>query len=135
MACGKRGRRTLAPGRATVTILLLLAGAACLSYGVAFHSVPVLPKPDTSEEEVPETPPEILPEDEVGFTADELFGPPSEDAPPLLIDLSDGPEPGVEMSEREVLHEVTIGGLERLPSGRLMRTYVLGETPPSFCPT
>jgi len=135
MAYGKCGRRRLARGRATVTILLLLAGAACLIYGLAFHAVPVLPKQDAPEKEVPEKPPEILPEDEVGFTADELFGTPSEDAPPLIIDLTDGPEPGVEMSEREVLHEVTIGGLKRLPSGRLAKTYAPGEQPPSFCPT
>jgi len=135
MACGKRGRRGLACGRATVTILLLVAGAACLSYGVAFHTVPVLPKEDTGEREVPDVPPEILPEDKAEFTADELFGPPSADAEPLRIDLSDGPDAGTEVSEREIVHEVTIGGLERLPSGRLVRTYGAGETPPSFCPT
>jgi len=135
MASGKRSRKRAGRGRATVTILLLMAGAACLTYGIAFHTVPVLPKQDTPGPEAPEIPPEILPEDEVEFTADELFGTPSADAPPFVSGIPDGPEPAADVAERQVVREVTIGGLERLPSGQLARTYAPGEPPPSFCPT
>ena len=97
----------------------IVAGAAMVAYGAAFRSTPVLVE---HKIEVPASP----------FGEQGIFGqfPPGGPAGPaaptvelLTIDVS---EPGV-------VFDVTVGGLERLASGEIKRTY--SGAPPAACPT
>jgi len=130
---GATRRRMILPA------VLILAGAVGLVYGFAFHEVAVHPKPEPpkAEDAAPPTgvPPEVLPPDEEPiFSPDVLFGGGSAEVP----DLTAAPEPPAEPNifrESRVVKEVTIGGLERLPSGSIMLTYGPNEAPPKTCPT
>ncbi len=129
-------------------LVLIGLGAAGLVYGVLFHTQTVLPKPAESAEEAAPSgdPPEVLPEEDApAFSPDQLFGQPSEDDEPFTLDIEPGPgaalqaqpvgdEPFVE-TEPEMVHEVTIGGLKRLDTGQLARTYEASKGVPAFCPT
>jgi len=119
--------------------VLVLAGAAALVYGFGFHEVAVQPKPEPpkAEDEAPPTgvPPEVLPADEEPpFSPDVLFGGGSAEVPDLTAQPEPPPEPTL-FRESRVVKEVTIGGLERLPSGAIVQTYGPNEAPPTMCPT
>jgi hypothetical protein len=148
VATGSAGRQHR-PGRSLVlTLALVAAGAAGILYGVLFHTQTVLPKPAEPEPEAaaPEDPPAVLPEEDMpAFSPEELFGAPSEDDEPFTLDIEPGTGPALEAepvanepfveTEPEMVREVTIGGLERLETGELARTYDAEKGVPSFCPT
>ncbi len=136
--------------RTILPVLLLAGGIASMIYGAMFHSVPVVQQ--VVEEVVEKR------EVEETITIPHPYAPPPELAhdpsmfPPLppitetvtrivtetrnvLKDVTkDQPEPGL-------IWELTVGGVELLPTGELKRTYgpsLDGETPaerPSECPT
>jgi hypothetical protein len=128
-----------------IPVVLMAAGAACLVYGFAFHSVTVQPKAeaaDAAPEEPPadDVPPEILPDEEPVFSPDVLFGEGPAEAVPMPVedpeDVEESPPPEpYAFSEARVVKEVTIGGLHRLPTGEIARTYGPNEKAPTFCPT
>ncbi len=138
------GRR---PGPRWLPVLLMAAGAACLVYGFAVHTVTVMPKAREAgaadaEATADDVPPEILPEEEPIFSPDVLFGEGPADGEPVPmpveefgdVDEPPPPEP-YDFSEARVVREVTIGGLHRLPTGEIVRTYGPNEKAPAFCPT
>ena len=144
---GRNAKARSTRWRAAVPLLFMAAGVASLVYGFAFHTVTVLPKPDEAkagqadEGDPSAVPPEVLPEEEPIFSPDVLFGDAPADAvpldtPPAAADTRDTPAPEPEtFSESRVVREVTIGGLERLPSGEIGRTYRPDERVPTHCPT
>jgi len=124
-------------------LVLMAAGAACLVYGFAFHTVTVQPKAEAAEDEpADDVPPEILPDEEPIFSPDVLFGDgPAETAPvPMAVEEPETaeepapPQPHA-FGEARVVKEVTIGGLHRLPTGEIAMTYGPNEKAPTFCPT
>ena len=104
--------------RVTLTVLAVVAAAGLIAYGVLVHSTTVLvegapaepPPPVVSSDLPPGLPPPFVPPG------------PSE---PEIVEL--------ELSEPEITLDVTVGGLERLEDGRIVRTYS-GEAPEA-CPT
>ncbi|MHC4395679.1 MAG: hypothetical protein ACYS1A_08485 [Planctomycetota bacterium] len=91
-----------------VLTLLILAGLAMLIYGTASNSVTVVAQKETQTED---TFIQIIPSDK----------PPSVQTENLQI------------SESDVIRDVTVGGLVRLSTGMIKRTYT-GE-PDLLCPT
>ena len=99
------------------TLGILLIAGAMVAYGAAFHSQPVQmeQKVDTSQfSSSGGWPP--------GFP-----GPAVEELPELVEIII------LEESEPELIREVSFGGVVRLPSGEVKRTY--SGRPPSQCPT
>ncbi len=121
-------------------LVLMAAGAACLVYGFALHTVTVQPETEPAEGDPSDVPPEILPDEAPIFSPDVLFGEaPAEVTPlqtpePAEADAAT-PSQALTLSESRVAREVTIGGLVRLPSGEIVRTYGPDEPAPSYCPT
>ncbi len=125
--------------QAIVPLSLILLGGALLVYGAGFHAQPVLTAQEPAEqgEAAPVPPPPPPP----GFDAPpfaRLDGRGDEMPPPRF--LEDEPAPAeptfvtIEEPETKLIREVTVGGVIRLASGELRRTYALGA-PPSLCPT
>jgi len=125
-------------GRIILPAVLVLAAAAGLVYGFAWHTVTVEPKaePPPAEEAAPPTgvPPEILPDADPIFSPDVLFGGGPADVPDLTVKPEPPPQPNL-FREGRIVKEVTIGGLERLPSGAIALTYGPNEEAPTTCPT
>lgn len=123
-------RRTVPPS------LLLLGGLAALVYGTAYRSIPV-----TEEQEVEKT---IVIPSPFGMPGgnDPMAGPgvegqmPESDNP-FASEFTQKVKQTIilthQESERQLTREVTFGGVVRLASGELRRTYT-GD-PPSLCPT
>ena len=88
--------------------LLILAGLAMLIYGIAFSSVTILTEKET----------------EAGKTSVQTA--PDDESP-------SGQTENIQLSEPDITRDVTVGGLVRLSTGVIKRTYT-GE-PESFCPT
>jgi len=132
--------------RAIFPLLLLLGAVASIHYGAAYHSVPVLVEQEEEVEiDVPNPfalPPGLAPDSPLAQTPP--FGDPSLGPPPF------GPAPfevpaikqvvtrvtqtTKEMPEPALIRDVTVGGVVRLASGELKRTYS-GDQGPSLCPT
>lgn len=133
-----RARTTRRRGRIVLPAVLVLAGAAGLVYGFAWHTLAVEPKPEPPKAEEapppPGVPPEVLPEEEPIFSPDVLFGAGPADVPDLTVEPEPLPQPS-RFPESRVVKEVTIGGLERLPSGAIALTYGPNEKAPTACPT
>lgn len=123
--------------RTTLPLLLVLSAAASLIYGAAMRSVPV-----TEEQEVEKT---IVIPSPFGMPG---FGDPMGDAGPGgQLAESDNPFASAELTQKvtqkivvthdepetRLIREVTFGGVVRLASGELRRTYT-GD-PPSLCPS
>ncbi len=132
--------------RAIVPLLLLLGAIASIWYGAASHSVPVLVEQEEEVEiDVPDPfalPPGLPPDLPFGQTppfGDPSLGPPAFGPAPFGV-------PGIkqvdtrviqttkEIPEPALIRDVTVGGVVRLASGQLKRTY-RGDRPPSLCPT
>jgi len=95
----------------------VLIGTGALVYGVRWHSVAVL-----MEEEV------VIPRfSPAGAPPYPFPGAPPSDFPPIVNLVT------LEESEPRVILEVTFGGVVRLPTGDIKRTYT--GPPPSLCPT
>ena len=86
--------------------LLILASLAMLIYGIAFNSVTIL-----AEKETDKTSTQTVPDDEFPSAQTE----------------------NIQLSEPDITRDITVGGLVRLSTGVIKRTYT-GE-PESFCPT
>ncbi|MBN2023126.1 MAG: hypothetical protein JW809_10065 [Pirellulales bacterium] len=136
--------------RGLLPVVLLAVGIASLAYGVGYHRREVLEEQEIEIDVMPpEMPPDVPPEDmggppgadefggPPGFGEPSDFGPPGAFGPPALP-----PElrkikqiilVGIQEPEMRLVRDVTVGGLARLESGELKRTYT-GE-PPSLCPT
>jgi len=91
--------------RLVFLVLMVPAALAALIYGTIFHSTTILAKQS----------------DESGKNATETIS--QQIAEPATIKL---PEPGI-------IRDTTVGGLVRLDSGAIRRTY--SGKPPSACPT
>lgn len=98
-------------------VALILVGLGQLIYGVGARSAPVLIEKDGP----PQAPPDFEPPPGVPF-----FNAPPPPTPEKLIVT-------IRQSELRLIREVSIGGITRLASGELKRTYT--GTPPSLCPT
>lgn len=142
--------------RAVLPVLLLAVGVALTVYGVRHHEVVVFEEQEIEVDlPLPEMPPDMAGAGEFGgppgFGGDPGFGgepgfegPPGPegmpgDMDPFGLDPRDRPKVIeivlVDKSEPEttLVRDVTIGGLMRLDSGELKRTY--SGKPPSLCPT
>jgi hypothetical protein len=98
----------------------MLLGVASVVFAAGFRAFPVL----VEKQEMPPPPPPPPP----GMEDMDPWGPGSvAPAGPITVLV---PE---ETPEPEVVREVTVGGLERMASGELKRTY--SGAPPSACPT
>ncbi|MBN1345315.1 MAG: hypothetical protein JXQ73_21660 [Phycisphaerae bacterium] len=109
---------------AFLPLILILVGIGQVIYGAAFHAQPVLVEQEVDQ---PPPPPPFFTEGPDG----QSYLPPPPPPPPLP------PEPEVmtlRQSEPSLIREVTVGGVIRLASGELMRTYS-GQEQPSLCPT
>jgi len=89
--------------------ILILAGLVMLIYAIAFNSVTVV-----AQKEADKTTVQTAPDDKA--TSD------------LAVNLQ-----SLRLSESQVVRDVTVGGLERLSTGVLKRTYT-GQ-PDALCPT
>ena len=106
-------------GRSAGVVLLILMGAAAIVYAVTGHGITVLVPPAETAESSAE-----------GETPGLAVEPPSP-APPQVVGAEE-PAALVE-SEPALVREVTVGGVKRLASGDIQRTYS-GQAP-SQCPT
>ena len=117
-------------------IVLVLAGLGQLIYAVGYHTTPVLtekeveqPGPSHEDPMPPSDPgPDGLPPG--------LVQPDFPDEPPVDAPAPESPEKTVVTvaeAELRIIQEVTVGGLTRLASGELKRTY--SGRAPSRCPT
>jgi hypothetical protein len=125
--------------RGLLPMVLFCGAVGLLVYGARFHLVPV-----SHEEEIevslgppPLFPPPPLPgEPPFGEPGGEppFVGPPLPGAPPpFLQSIKTKVIVAEDESEPTLIREVTFGGVARLGSGELKRTYT-GQ-PPSLCPT
>jgi hypothetical protein len=108
-------------GRVGAAAIMVVLGAAAVVYAAAFHVIPVLvdqaPPSQTEPAETPDAAPAAV----------ETPPAQSPQAPaPALTILIGEPEP-------LLVREVSVGGVARLPSGEIKRTYA-GSAPPQ-CPT
>ena len=118
--------------RLVLPVLLIVAGAAAVIYGVKYHSTPVF-------EEIEVEKSVMVPAPFPAFPPPGQFSPlgegaPFPDAPPLvskLVTLKD--QKSVPEFEPALVREVTFGGVALGESGKLWRTYT--GAPPSLCPT
>ncbi len=106
--------RQLAP------LLVLLAAAALILYGAAFHFIPVLAVQPAEPESQASPAPQITPP-ALGIAAAPI--------PQLSPDLRQT----IVLSEPAAVQDVTVGGLTRSASGQVQRTYA--GKPLSQCPT
>jgi len=106
-------------GRSAAAIVLVLAGAAAVVGAATWHAIPVLVPPAKTAE---------------SSSGSETPGPAVEPPSPVTPgdDGAKGPVVLIE-SEPALVREVTVGGVARLPSGDIQRTYS-GQAP-SQCPT
>jgi hypothetical protein len=133
--------------RATIPLVVLAGGIGSLLYGVGRHSASVSVEQEIEIDLAP--PPGVEPpglgQPGPGFGDPALDGqaewglPPAPVQPPWLSpprELSKMKQKIVlaeETSELALIREVTFGGVTRLSSGVLWRTYT--GAPPSLCPT
>ncbi len=96
-------------GRAVLALLLVMAGAGLLAYGLFYNSIMVFSKPSS---------PPIVP----GL---------QDEPSPVDVDVVAQAEPA---SEPAVTQEVARGGVTRDEEGRIKKTYE-GTEAPKACPT
>ncbi|MGD0654008.1 MAG: hypothetical protein ABSA16_06655 [Thermoguttaceae bacterium] len=114
-------RRGILPG------LLIIVGLASLNYGSRFHFVPVLTEQKTEVTiEIPDISPQIPPP----FPGDQQFG-----GPPQIRKqtVQKTEEVAINISEPDLVRDVTVGGVVLNKSHELKRTY--SGKAPSLCPT
>jgi hypothetical protein len=124
--------------RAALPALLLVGGIASVVYGVVRHTAVVAQEQEIEIDVAP--PPGFGPPGVPGFLPGGGPGDPSLGGPPVWM----GPPPEMRKVKQKVLlsettseltliREVTFGGVTRLDTGVLWRTYT--GAPPSLCPT
>jgi hypothetical protein len=86
--------------------ILILAGLVMLTYAIAFNSVTVVAQKETDKSSAPDD---------------------------KATSHQAGSLQSLQLSEAQVVRDVTVGGLERLSTGVLKRTYT-GQ-PDALCPT
>lgn len=116
--------------RAIAPTLLAIVGLAAIVWGVLFHRIPVLAEKET---ETTVEVPLMLP-------APGLDGTSSPDEPSLDVPafvkktVTRMDEVTLILSEPELMRDISVGGVVRMASGELKRTYS-GEEGPAKCPT
>jgi hypothetical protein len=132
--------------RSVVPVLLVIAGTLAIVEGVRYHPVTVLAE-KTVERETTAVIDVPLPSPP-GFSEGD---PSSSDGPPLPGDLPFAKPPMMKktvtrvveevvdapiiISELDLTRDVTVGGVVRLASGALKRTYGINSKGPAVCPT
>jgi hypothetical protein len=132
--------------RSIVPVLLVIAGTLAIVEGARFHPVSVLAEKTVEREttvtiDVPLPQPPGIPEGD----------PSSPDGPPLPGGMPFDQPPTIKktvtrvvevqvdlpiiISEPELTRDVTVGGVIRLASGALKRTYGTNSKGPAVCPT
>jgi hypothetical protein len=112
--------------RVILPAILIVAGLAILVYGAGFRAVPVLVEQEEKAFERSPMPPSFMEEPSGPGAPPRFFEPPP--PPPARKILVAEVDP-----EWRLIRDVTIGGLARLPSNEIRRTYS-GEGP-ALCPT
>jgi hypothetical protein len=130
--------------RTIPSLVLLAAGAASLLYGVIYRTAPVSEEQEIEidiggppmfgpPEDEPFGPPGMPPPGEP-FDEPPFAGPPGMmGPPPVLAKVKEKIIVTEEESEPTLIREITFGGITRLASGVLKRTY--SGAPPLLCPT
>ncbi len=103
-------------GKVLLGVFLVSVGLSLIVYGVRFHSEPVL-----VEQEV--EPPAAEPAPPLFFTS----------RPPVIAPPAGKELVSLRESEPHLIREITVGGVTRLDSGEIKRTYT--GKPPTACPT
>ncbi len=115
-------------------VLLLAAGVAALVYGTGLRTVPVLATVMVEKEEIIlEKPP--VPIYRTPGPGDHRPPMPLPPPRPKKVKVSKPEDQEQRHGEPKLIHDVTVGGLERLADGRLKFTYGPGEDGPALCPT
>jgi hypothetical protein len=115
-------------------LVLLGLAAGALVYGAGLRSLPVVAEVKVEKETVIlEAPPK------------DLFGPPGPGGRrpniplppprPKKVKVTETQEQVRDAGELSITRDVTVGGITRLPDGRLRLTYRAGEEGPALCPT
>ncbi len=110
-----------------VVLPLILVGVGQILYGVAFHTQPVIVEEESKS--APPPPVMVLPP---GDNPDESAPPPEMREPPASP-VAEKDFNTLDLAEPDLIRDVTVGGVARLDSGELKRTYM--GRPPSLCPT
>lgn len=105
-----------------IALVPILVGIGLLIWGVGFHSRTIY----FDQEIEIEAPP---------LEDDPLFGPPDEPPPEASQKVAVLEERQATDPEHHLVLEVSRGGVQRLPDGKIKRTYIAGEDPPDLCPT
>jgi hypothetical protein len=121
--------------RSVLPALLLIGGLVSIIYGAIFHSSPVLVEQETKTTidvplEFPPPPGEASPNGGPAFPGGAPFGGPLQF---IKKTVTRGDLVSVVESEAAMTREVTFGGVVRLDSGELKRTY--SGKGPALCPS
>lgn len=116
-------------------VVLILLGLGQLIYGVGFHVQPVLTEQEAEAPPprpfAPVPPPFQSSDDALEDSGEVIYygEPPLPPAPPLEPEIVT-----IQETEPHLIKDVTVGGVIRLASGELKRTY-RGDAQPLLCPT
>jgi hypothetical protein len=127
--------------RAVAPTLLVAIGVAAIVMGVGFHPIVVLTeqtveKTTTEVIDVPLPPPEAGPDGSGDLAADQIpFGMPTSIKKTVTRIQTVKEEKPLTISEPDFTRDVTVGGVVRLASGALRRTYGSESKGPAECPT
>jgi len=117
-------------------IVLVLAGLGQLIYAVGYHTTPVLTEKEAEQPAPSHQDPIVLSDPGPDGLPQGLIQPGFPDEPSVDASPPESPEKTVVTvaeAELRIIQEVTVGGLTRLASGELKRTY--SGRAPSRCPT
>lgn len=122
--------------RAVLPILLMASGVASLVYGLGYHRTAVVDQQEVEEKvTIPSQfgPPPGFPGGPPTAGGPEVGGMPPFAPPPIVQIVKRIERTTKEEPESRLVFEVSIGGLARLDTGELKRTYA-GKAP-SLCPS
>jgi hypothetical protein len=118
--------------RLVLPVLLIVAGAAAVIYGVKYHSTQVFEETEVEKSVMVPAPfPAFPPPGQFSPLGE---GAPFPDGPPMVSKrVTFRAQYSKAQFEPALVREVTFGGVTLRESGDLWRTYT--GTPPSLCPT
>jgi len=117
-------------------VVLILVGLGQLIYAVGYHTTPVLTEREAEQPAPSHQDPMPLSDPGPDGLPPGIAPPDFPDEPPVDDPVPEPPEEAVVTvaeAELRIIQEVTVGGITRLASGELKRTY--SGRPPSRCPT
>ncbi len=119
--------------RAVLPVLVIAGGLASLIYGAMFHSAPVVQTRET--ETTIDVPLPVPPPRPFGEASPFPGGGPMGPAPAFIKKtVKRSEDVTLQESEPSLIQEITFGGVTRLASGEIKRTYS-GDKGPALCPT